>query len=100
MCYSFGVESFNIYTYQYIDSTADKGLCESIHFHYIDSYYGRRDTDFVCRLPRKRFVGPGHQHFSSSALGRDTQKPMNTQKQTASLTPITTDLAQTNAAQC
>lgn len=22
-------------------------MCKSIHFHYIDSYYGRRDTDFL-----------------------------------------------------
>lgn len=45
--FSFGVQSFIIYTYEYIDNTADKGVCKSIHFHYIDSYYGRRDTDFL-----------------------------------------------------
>lgn len=45
--FSFGVQSFIIYTHEYIDNTADKGMCKSIHFHYIDSYYGRRDTDFL-----------------------------------------------------
>lgn len=28
-------------------------MCKSIHCHYIESYYGRRDTDFLCRLSRK-----------------------------------------------
>lgn len=70
-CFSFGVEILIIYTYEYIDNTADKGLCKSIHFHYIDCYYGRRDRLSVCRLSRKRLVGPGHQRFCTSALGRE-----------------------------
>lgn len=39
--------SFIIYTHEYIENTADKGVCQSIHCHYIDDYYGRRDTDFL-----------------------------------------------------
>lgn len=41
-----------IHIYEYIDNTADKGVCKSIYFHYIDSYDGRKDF-LVCRLSRK-----------------------------------------------
>lgn len=69
-------EFYYIYTYEYIDNTADKGVCRSIHSHYIDSYYGRRDRLSVCRLSRKRLVGPGQQRFCSSALAETSQKPV------------------------
>lgn len=39
--------SLIVYTYGYIDTAADRGMCISIYFHYIDSYCGRRDTDFL-----------------------------------------------------
>lgn len=93
--FSFGVESFIIYTYEYIDNTADKGLCKSIHFHYIDSYYGRRDTDFVCRLSRKRFVGPGHQHFSSSALGREHSETYEHTETESIISTVLTQITET-----
>lgn len=45
--FSFRVEFYYIYTYDYIDNTTDKGVCKSIYFHYIDSCDGRKDTDFL-----------------------------------------------------
>lgn len=36
-CPRSGLDTFIIYTYEYIDETADRGVCRSIYFRYIDS---------------------------------------------------------------
>lgn len=44
-----------IHIYEYIDNTADKGVCKSIYFHYIDSYDGRKDFLVVAYPGRETY---------------------------------------------
>lgn len=61
-------------------------MCQSIHFHYIDSYYGRRDRLSVCRLSRKRDLLVLVTNASAGLLRAETtQKPKDTETQAAQL---------------
>lgn len=81
--FSFRVEDFIIYIYEYIDNTTDKDVCKSIYFHYIDSYEGRKDTQTFClSLVQEEICWSWSPTLQQLCSGQRPLRNLQTQKQT------------------